>query len=85
MSSASASPARRVMKGKRRIAVMEELFQGSPVAGLGEQDQMGLVWDRRLLANLSCMIERGVDMNKGSVPANKYYGLNNYEGRVPHL
>jgi len=34
---------------QRRVAVTEELFQGSPVAGLGEEDEKGLVGGGRLL------------------------------------
>jgi hypothetical protein len=34
---------------QRRVAVTEELFQGSPVAGLGEEDEKGLVRGERLL------------------------------------
>ena len=34
---------------QQRVAVSEELFQGSPVAGLGEEDEKGLVGGGRLL------------------------------------
>ena len=34
---------------QRRIGVTEELFQGGPVAGLGEKDEKGLVGSRGLL------------------------------------
>jgi len=34
---------------QRRMAVTEELFQGSPVAGLGEEDKKSLVGGRKVL------------------------------------
>jgi len=43
-----ASPAGDVA-AQRRTAVTEELFQGSPVAGLCEEDEKSLVGGRKLL------------------------------------
>lgn len=43
-----ASQARNVA-AQRRMAVTEKLFQGIPVAGLGEEDEKSLVGRRKLL------------------------------------
>jgi len=50
MSSTRSAPAKAGnVAAQQRVAVAEELFQGSPVAGLGEEDEKGLVGGGRLL------------------------------------
>ena len=53
------------------MAVTEELFQGSPVAGLGEEDEKGLVGGCEAPSDVmgrACLLKRGVrELKFGSI------------------
>jgi hypothetical protein len=57
---------------QRRIVTTENLFQGSPVARLGQENEEGLVTGCGSFGlGVACIFERGVELDKVRYSANK--------------